>query len=308
MVLGSPRFFGLQGERGVRLDNMSASEPRHSLPSTEAAILALRRDVANATLLRDAYLDSDTLTAARRFAASVEFEEVLSILGPQVRNSRILDLGAGVGIASYAFARSGARRVYALEPDPSDVVGRGALGRLRQDVSILPFAAVGEKIPLQDESVDVVYCRQVLHHARDLFRLLTEAARILRPGGTLLATREHVTETDQDRERFLEQHPVHRLAGGENSYPLRTYADAIRRSGLRLRRIFAPWETVTNLFPEVRSVEELREFPRLMVRRRLGRASALMRVVPLLEALVWRRVRRPAPGAHYSFLATKAKG
>lgn len=44
------------------------------------------------------------------------------------------------------------------------------------------------KIPLADESVDSALCTEVLEHIPDPDRFLTEVARVLKPGGTLVFT------------------------------------------------------------------------------------------------------------------------
>ena len=43
-------------------------------------------------------------------------------------------------------------------------------------------------IPFDDNSFDVVYANQVFEHVRFLDKMLSECARVLKPGGTLLAT------------------------------------------------------------------------------------------------------------------------
>jgi ArsR family transcriptional regulator len=62
------------------------------------------------------------------------------------------------------------------------------------------------KLPLKDASVDVALLSQALHHATDPTRAITEAVRVLRPGGRLLLLdlREH----DQAwvRSRFGDRH------------------------------------------------------------------------------------------------------
>jgi 2-polyprenyl-6-hydroxyphenyl methylase/3-demethylubiquinone-9 3-methyltransferase len=42
-------------------------------------------------------------------------------------------------------------------------------------------------LPVRDESVDVVVAGEVFEHVRDLDRMVAEIARVLRPGGTLVA-------------------------------------------------------------------------------------------------------------------------
>ena len=58
-----------------------------------------------------------------------------------------------------------------------------------------------EKLPLADESVDVALLSQALHHAGQPAAAVSEAARILRPGGHLLVLdlREHDQAWVRDR-------------------------------------------------------------------------------------------------------------
>ena len=90
---------------------------------------------------------------------------------------------------------------------PSPVV------ELNRAVAISMAHGPAAALPIADDSVDLVYSRQVLHHAVDLDRFVAEVARILRPGGTLLACREHVVDDDGQKQAFLAAHPVNRLAG-----------------------------------------------------------------------------------------------
>ena len=271
------------------------------------AVRRLRGEPAFADLVRDAYLGRDVADSARRFAASGEFAEVRALLGAALRGAVVADLGAGTGIASHAFLAHGAARAVALEPDPSDEVGQGAIRRLPRGEAIEIVAAYAERLPLADASMDVVYARQVLHHTRDLGAALRECARILRPGGILLACREHVVHDDAELGRFLADHPVHRLAGGENAYSLGQYEGAIAGAGLLLERTFRTWESVINAFPVVRSGTELRELPRTRLRARLGPLGAAAARVPAVDSLVRRRLERASPGRMYSFLARKQR-
>jgi SAM-dependent methyltransferase len=106
-----------------------------------------------------------------------------------------------------------------------------------------------EKLPFMDCSFDLVHCRQVLHHAQDLKRTCGEIGRVLKPGGMLVSTREHVISKREDLETFLHQHPLHNLYGGENAYLLLEYQGAIRSGGLRLIKTLAPFDSAINYFP-----------------------------------------------------------
>src|SRR3978361_1330784 len=96
---------------------------------------------------------------------------------------RVLDLGCGAG-----------RFVAALQDAGADPVGvelaEAALERARRNVPGAELHALGSDgaIPLEDASVDLVWCSEVLEHVPDTAGLLSEARRVLRTGGRLLVT------------------------------------------------------------------------------------------------------------------------
>ena len=266
----------------------------------------LRRDPRFAELLHDSYLGGDSREAAERFRTSAEFTDVCALIGPRLRGGTVLDVGAGNGIASYAFARLGVRVVYALEPDLSATVGLGALTALVSEMAVEPVCAMGEAMPIRGGSIDVVYARQVLHHASNLSQLVSECARVLKPRGLLLACREHVVDDEEQLGVFLRAHPVHRLAGGENAYPLSEYLLAIRSSGLRIDRILRPWDSIINAFPGVRTIDELKREPSIRLRRKLGRFGGLVSLIPGVQLAARAYLNRNRePGRLYTFVATK---
>ena len=154
----------------------------------EEAIRWLKRQPDQAALVKACYYDDPLETASKRFHVSTEWAAVQHILSG--RSGRALDIGAGRGISSYALARDG-WSVSALEPDPSAEVGADAIRNLaascRLDIEVVE--KWGEQLPFADAQFDLVYCRAVLHHARNLSSLCAEAARVLKPGGIMLATR-----------------------------------------------------------------------------------------------------------------------
>lgn len=95
----------------------------------------------------------------------------------------MLDLGCGEGAIARALAGAGCIVVAA---DPSE----RALGRARAaggEVDYRPLPAMGA-LPLEDAEFDLVWCSQVLEGVIDPQGFLSEARRVLRPGGRLALT------------------------------------------------------------------------------------------------------------------------
>jgi SAM-dependent methyltransferase len=276
----------------------------HRMLDPDDAIRALRADPRHAALIEDSYLTHDVASSARRFHSSAEFRAVLDLAGP-VSGKSLLDVGSGNGIAAFAFASEGAT-VYALEPNLSGDFGAGAIKRINESLSVYAVAGTGEAIPLRDRSIDIVYGRQVLHHARELRTFIAECARVLRPDGIFIATREHVADDASQLRQFLRRHAVHQLAGGEHAYPLCTYLDAIRAAHLTEPRVLGPWDSVINAFPTARTQEELDQLPAVLLRRFLGVAGMAAAVLPGVKPIVWAFLRRPRPGRMYAFVARPA--
>jgi ubiquinone/menaquinone biosynthesis C-methylase UbiE len=97
---------------------------------------------------------------------------------------RVLDLGCGEGDFAAAAAQAGAAEVVGVD------VAQAAVRRARARHPELRFEHVepGGRLPLEDSSVDLVWCSEVLEHVLDTASLLSEARRVLRTGGLLLAT------------------------------------------------------------------------------------------------------------------------
>lgn len=215
----------------------------------EEAVIWLKAQPEQQELVKACFYDDPLTTAAERYYSSTEWRAVQQLV-ESCRKGRALDVGAGRGISSYALARDG-WCVTALEPDPSTIVGAGAVRSLAAEngLDITVVESWGERLPFADESFDLVYARQALHHARDLEMLCREIFRVLKPGGTLLATREHVISNQGDLDAFLSCHPLHGLYGGEHAYLLDRYRTAITASGIKLLRTLPTYDSDINLYP-----------------------------------------------------------
>lgn len=216
--------------------------------SWEAAVQRLRSDPDSQGLVKACYFDDPLRDAANRYWCSEEWKAVRCFLPKKLGTA--LDLGAGRGISTFALTKDGWLTT-ALEPNRSALVGAGAIRSLFAEVqmSVEIVEQWGEALPFLDHAFDVVYCRQVLHHARDLSQLCREIGRVLKPGGTLIATREHVVTRHDDIATFQRNHPLHHLYGGENAYLLEEYIDAIRNAGIVLKRVLNPLQSNINVAP-----------------------------------------------------------
>jgi SAM-dependent methyltransferase len=218
----------------------------------ESAVRTLLADPAQRQVVLDCYYDQPVSAAALRYCSSEEWAAVKPMIPEGVRTA--VDIGAGQGVSSAALALAGIQ-VTAVEPDPSALVGRRAIEGLAQALQ-LPIHAVegtAEAIPAADCAFDFALARQVLHHARDLTAACREIFRVLRPGGTFLAIRDHVVSHHADRPRFFAAHPLHRFYGGENAYREDEYLDAMRAAGFGLVRVLRSFDSVVNFAPHSRA-------------------------------------------------------
>lgn len=96
------------------------------------------------------------------------------------RGLRALDVGCGGGLLAEEFARVGCR-VTGIDPSEPSLAAARAHART-EGLDIDYRQGSGEALPFPDASFDLVYCCDVLEHVKDLSRVITEIARVLRPG------------------------------------------------------------------------------------------------------------------------------
>lgn len=265
--------------------------------SWEQSVVWLRNQPDKQVLVNACFYDDPPDKSAERYYRSTEWKAVRELIVPQP-SGKVLDIGAGRGISSYAFARSG-WSVTALEPDPSNIVGAGAIRQvIRPGIDITIVEERGERLPFADNSFDLVYGRAVLHHADDLKTFCCEAARVLKPGGYFLFTREHVLSKASDLDKFLESHPLHFLYRGEHAYTITEYLNAIQAEGrLKCKKILAPYSSNINLFPS--SQEELFRMIRKNKWFPLPKWFIKAAIIPRME------MNNITPGRLFSFFGNK---
>src|SRR5271156_3769963 len=108
-------------------------------------------------------------------------EALLRLLPPLV----IADLGAGEGASALLLAQR-AKKVIAVDSS-ARMIEVGREQALRHGMSNVEYRLGDmEEVPIDDASVDLVFFSQSLHHALHPERAVSEAARILVPGGRIV--------------------------------------------------------------------------------------------------------------------------
>jgi 2-polyprenyl-3-methyl-5-hydroxy-6-metoxy-1,4-benzoquinol methylase len=93
---------------------------------------------------------------------------------------RVLDLGCRDGALTRVYA--GGNEVVGVDAD------RDALAEAARQGIETHWADLDEPLDFADGSFDVVVAGELLEHLRDPHRLVADARRVLRPGGTLVAS------------------------------------------------------------------------------------------------------------------------
>ncbi len=281
----------------------------------EDTIKYIRKGPEFQDLVKKAYFDTDLELNVDRFKNSLEFKKTKNILktyAPEAQS--ILDVGCGNGISTINFAQLG-YSVTAVEPDPSDTVGANAIRILKDRLqlkNIEIFQDFAEHIKFEDNSFDVVYIRQAMHHANNLSDFIKECVRVLKPNGLLLTIRDHVIFNEEDKQWFLRTHPLQKFYGGENAFTPNEYKNAFLNAGGKVVRELKYFDSVINYFPTTKS--ELKEIKveRVLIQKKklldkIGKIAKLPLVWKLYKKISGFKAlnEKGVPGRMYSYIVIK---
>jgi ubiquinone/menaquinone biosynthesis C-methylase UbiE len=287
----------------------------------EETIIFIRKEPKYKFLVEAAYFEENLPLNVERFEKSEEWKEILAVLQQTQKSyQRVLDIGAGNGITSVAFARLGCE-VSSVEPDPSLTIGAGAIRKLKEYyhlANLSVFEAFAEEIQFPDAHFDLVFARQCMHHAYDLEKFVAEASRVLKPGGLFMTVRDHVVFDEKDKAWFLEMHPLHKFYGGENAFSPDEYKRAFKKAGLKILSELKHYESVINYFPLQKS--DIENHTRNLMQKRkeaLRKKSAFLAQIPVFFSLYSLYLdlkvgkikplnERDVPGRMYSYICVKA--
>lgn len=178
---------------------------------------------------------------------------VLSALG-NLQNQKILDIGCGEGRFGRILKAQGAS-VVGLEPTPAFAC-HGTFATV---------AGIGEALPFQRESFDLVVFYLVLIDIENYASAIHEATRVLRPGGRLVAINLTPMSTSSREPFWIRDSQGAKLARKIEFYgipqahiyewsgmrirnyhrPLRDYMRAYLQAGLRLELYEEPMDSTT---------------------------------------------------------------
>lgn len=267
----------------------------------EETILHIRQQPEFEILVRDAYLGANLIENVERYEKSQEFTALLKLIHdhqPKGNDKNLVEIGAGNGIASLAFFNRG-YIVTAIEPDQSETIGSGAIQKLANHFQcgdrLKIITSFAENIPLPEASVEIVFCRQTLHHAHNLNQFVSEASRLLKPGGIFIAIREHVLTDEKDLTAFLQNHPLQKYYGGEHAYTHEQYLHAIHTSGLELVTILKHFESPINYMPLDENI----------FKKKLG-ALGQFKFIQKIALKYLAQKEKNKPGRLYTYLARKS--
>ncbi|WP_405060293.1 methyltransferase domain-containing protein [Kribbella sp. NBC_01505] len=134
---------------------------------------AAKTDAAGMAFVLDQMAERPAVRALKAWA--------LEQLAPAPGETAV-DVGSGTGEDVVAFAELGLRAI-GVEPSAGlrdEAVRRGP------DSKAEFVDGLSDKLPFDDESVDVVRCERVLQHVEDPAGSVREMARVLRPGGRIV--------------------------------------------------------------------------------------------------------------------------
>lgn len=159
------------------------------------------------------------------------FNFLLKIIGTKADRGRLLDCAAGTCWTSYIFAELG-WQVVAVEMNASKSCGLGCARDHNRDAGFEMILGDCEHMPIRDNSFDVVFTHQALHHASNLEQMVQEMACCAKKGGLVIAGGEHIRPFFTSDEEFRRRHPAVEFGANEHAYPHWRYRNAFRQAGL----------------------------------------------------------------------------
>lgn len=108
-------------------------------------------------------------------------KKLFAELNAEPRGKSVLEVGCGGGILCEEIARMGFD-VTGIDPSGKSLKTAESHAKA-SSLSINYVMGKGEALPYPDNSIDIVFCCDVLEHVYDLPKVISEISRVLKPGG-----------------------------------------------------------------------------------------------------------------------------
>jgi len=152
--------------------------------------------------------------------------------------SRILDIGAGGCGTSHRFSLGGAD-VVSIDPEFNHLrMGEEGSAGSASDTSGTGFSrmvADAHRIPFEDSTFDVTFCRSTIHHLDRMPSALREMARVTRPGGHIYLVSEPVRGILDKEIDYLGEVLDYQEGLNERTVPIYYYTVPLRRYCRKVR-------------------------------------------------------------------------
>lgn len=111
---------------------------------------------------------------------ALENQFIMQKIG-ELRGTKLLDIGAGLGESAVYLALQGAE-VTAVDISPAMIEKAIAVGR-HHGVQLKGIASVGEDMRVPENTFDLIYTANTIHHVADRVKFFQQMHRTLKPGG-----------------------------------------------------------------------------------------------------------------------------
>lgn len=202
------------------------------------------------TTQADSYANSAIIAADEPRRRFVEF------VAPRPTD-RVLDVATGPGFLAFNFAARVAE-VMGTDITPA-MLSRAEVNRVKRDLGNVKFQeGDAESLPFPDASFDVATCGSAFHHFANPVLVLSEMARVVRPGGTVALT-EIITSEDEKKAAFHNRLENMRDPSHTRSIALSELVAMFEAAGLhdiRTRTLPSPrelkeWFAISHTSPEL---------------------------------------------------------
>ena len=152
-------------------------------------------------------------------------------------DGRVLEVGMGSGLNLPFYDRERVELVWGLEPS-AGMRRKAEPAVAAADLDVRVLDAPGERIPLDDDSVDTAVLTYTLCSIADWHAALVEVRRVLAPGGKVVFSEHGLAPDESVRRQQRRLNPAWKVVAG-GCHINRPIVDGLERTGFRIDRVDA---------------------------------------------------------------------